>query len=81
VSDATWSTIGGILTANLYGLPDRVAELRSGCDQIGIPLIEDGAHAIVATVAGRRIGTFGDVAAFSVSKHTHAGVGGSRIRR
>ena len=27
VPDATWSSLCGVLTTNLYGLPDRVAEL------------------------------------------------------
>jgi dTDP-4-amino-4,6-dideoxygalactose transaminase len=76
VTDETWSTLGGVLTTNLYGLPDRVGELRARCDRSGIPLIEDGAHAIETTVAGRPIGTFGDAAAFSLSKHLHAGGGG-----
>jgi hypothetical protein len=76
VSDETWSTIGGVLTTNLYGLPDRVVELRSRCDRLGIPLIEDAAHAIETTVGGRPIGTFGDAAAFSLSKHVDAGGGG-----
>jgi dTDP-4-amino-4,6-dideoxygalactose transaminase len=75
VPDGTWSTIGGVLTTNLYGLPDRVGDLRSRCDRSGIPLIEDGAHALETTVAGRPIGTFGDAAAFSLSKHLHAGGG------
>jgi dTDP-4-amino-4,6-dideoxygalactose transaminase len=65
VPDETWSTIGGDLTTNLHGLPDRAVELRSRCGNIGIPLIEDGAHAIETTVSGRPVGTFGDVAAFS----------------
>ena len=43
VPDATWSSLCGVLTTNLYGLPDRVAELRARCDRLGIPLIEDAA--------------------------------------
>jgi dTDP-4-amino-4,6-dideoxygalactose transaminase len=74
--DAIWRTLGGVLTTNLYGLPDRVQDLRSRCDQLGIPLIEDAAHAIETTVDGRRIGTFGDAAAFSLSKHVGAACGG-----
>jgi hypothetical protein len=34
--DATWSSLGGVLTTNLYGLPDRVTELRARCDRLGI---------------------------------------------
>jgi hypothetical protein len=76
VPDELWSTLGGILTTNLYGLPDRVEELRARCERFAITLIEDAAHAIETTVAGRPIGTFGDAAAFSFSKHVGAGCGG-----
>jgi Glycosyl transferase family 2/DegT/DnrJ/EryC1/StrS aminotransferase family len=71
-----WASVGGVLTTNLYGFPDRVRELRSECDGLGIPLIEDAAHAIETEVDGRPIGTFGDAAAFSLSKHVGAACGG-----
>jgi dTDP-4-amino-4,6-dideoxygalactose transaminase len=71
-----WASVGGVLTTNLYGLPDRVSALRSECDRLGIPLIEDAAHAIETDVDGRPIGTFGDAAAFSLGKHVGAACGG-----
>jgi DegT/DnrJ/EryC1/StrS aminotransferase family protein len=77
VPDATWSSLGGVLTTNLYGLPDRVAELAARCDRLGIPLIEDAAHAIQTDVGGRPVGSFGAAAAFSLSKHARAGGGGA----
>ena len=43
MADATWSSRGGVLTTNLYGLPDREAGLRARCDRLGIPLTEDAA--------------------------------------
>ncbi|MFF8353494.1 DegT/DnrJ/EryC1/StrS family aminotransferase [Streptomyces chartreusis] len=76
VPDSTWRDIDAVLTTNLYGLPDRVVELRRRCDQLGIPLIEDVAHAIGTHVDGRPIGTFGTAAAFSLSKHVAAMAGG-----
>jgi dTDP-4-amino-4,6-dideoxygalactose transaminase len=76
VEDGVWRSLGGVLTTNLYGLPDRVRELRSRCDELGIPLIEDAAHAIETVVDGRCIGMFGEAAAFSLSKHVGAGCGG-----
>ena len=75
VPEATWSSVAGVLTTNLYGLPDRVAELRSRCARLGIPLVEDAAHAIETEVDGRPVGALGDVAAFSLSKHV-GGAGG-----
>jgi hypothetical protein len=76
VPAGVWGSVGGVLTTNLYGFPDRVRELRSECDRLGIPLIEDAAHAIETEVDGRPIGTFGDAAVFSLSKHVGAGCGG-----
>jgi hypothetical protein len=76
VPDHVWASLDGVLTTNLYGLPDRVHELRSRCDQLGIPLIEDAAHAIETAVDGRFIGTFGEAAAFSLSKSVGAHLGG-----
>jgi len=71
-----WPRLGGVLTSNLYGLPDRVVELRSRCGRLGIPLIEDAAHALQTEVDGQPIGTFGTAGAFSLSKHLAARAGG-----
>jgi DegT/DnrJ/EryC1/StrS aminotransferase family len=75
VDDATWSSVAGVLTTNLYGLPDRVVELGARCERHGVLLIEDAAHAIQTDTDGRPVGTFGAVAAFSLAKHV-GGVGG-----
>ncbi|MDC0766892.1 DegT/DnrJ/EryC1/StrS family aminotransferase [Streptomyces sp. HD] len=76
VPESTWRNVDAVLTTNLYGLPDRVVELRRRCDALGIPLIEDAAHAIGTHVDGQPIGTFGRAAAFSLSKHVAAMAGG-----
>ncbi|MFJ3672186.1 DegT/DnrJ/EryC1/StrS family aminotransferase [Streptomyces sp. NPDC090106] len=76
VPETTWRGLDAVLTTNLYGLPDRLDEIRSRCDQSGIPLIEDAAHAIGSHVDGRPVGTFGEAAAFSLSKHVAAMAGG-----
>jgi hypothetical protein len=76
VPEATWRDIGGVLTTNLYGLPDRVRELRARCNLLQIPLIEDVAHAIESDVDGLPVGTFGDAAAFSLAKHGSPQSGG-----
>jgi len=69
VEPSTWSSLDAVLTANIYGLPDRVVELRQRCDELQIPLIEDAAHALETEVEGRPIGTFGAASVFSLSKH------------
>ncbi|WP_128380827.1 DegT/DnrJ/EryC1/StrS family aminotransferase [Streptomyces cavernae] len=76
VPESTWRGVDAVLTTNLYGMPDRVVELRRRCDELGIPLIEDAAHAIGTHVDGQPIGTFGTAAAFSLSKHVAAMAGG-----
>jgi hypothetical protein len=76
VPEHIWAGLGAVLTTNLYGLPDPVEDLRARCQHLGIPLIEDAAHAIHTRVGGRLIGTFGTAAAFSLSKHVGAHAGG-----
>jgi DegT/DnrJ/EryC1/StrS aminotransferase family len=76
VPDETWPRLGGVLTTNLYGLPDRVVDLRGRCARLGIPLLEDAAHAVQTEVDGQPIGTFGTASVFSLSKHVAARGGG-----
>lgn len=76
VPESDWRGLSAVLTTNLYGNPDPAPELRARCDALGIPLIEDAAHAIGSEVDGRAVGTFGDAAVFSLSKHVGAKTGG-----
>ncbi|MFF8291164.1 DegT/DnrJ/EryC1/StrS family aminotransferase [Streptomyces sp. NPDC016309] len=76
VPESVWSGLSAVLTTNLYGNPDPAPELAARCRASGIPLLEDAAHAIGSTVGGRPVGTYGDAAVFSLSKHTGAGTGG-----
>ncbi|KAA6217986.1 DegT/DnrJ/EryC1/StrS family aminotransferase [Streptomyces filamentosus] len=76
VPDAVWSGLCAVLTTNLYGNPDPAPGLRERCDRLGIPLLEDAAHAIGSTVGGRPVGAWGDAAVFSLSKHAGARTGG-----
>ncbi|WP_309050192.1 DegT/DnrJ/EryC1/StrS family aminotransferase [Streptomyces sp.] len=76
VPGSVWRGLSAVLTTNLYGNPDPAPELRDRCDRLGIPLIEDAAHAIGSTTGGRPVGTYGEAAVFSLSKHTGARTGG-----
>ncbi|MFD8645846.1 DegT/DnrJ/EryC1/StrS family aminotransferase [Streptomyces zaomyceticus] len=76
VPESVWNGLSAVLTTNLYGNPDPAPELRERCDRLGIPLIEDAAHAIGSTVGGRPVGTYGEASVFSLSKHTAAKTGG-----
>ncbi|WP_354644019.1 DegT/DnrJ/EryC1/StrS family aminotransferase [Kitasatospora camelliae] len=66
--------IGGLIT------PD-VDALRAICDERGIPLVEDAAHAHGSSFQGRPAGTFGLAGAFSFypTKVTTSGEGGMII--
>jgi dTDP-4-amino-4,6-dideoxygalactose transaminase len=50
-----------ILAVDLFGCPAPVPELRD----LGLPVLEDAAQAIGATLDGRRAGALGDAATFS----------------
>lgn len=76
VPSKTWSQIRAVLTTNLYGLPDRMVEVKQKCDAHGLVLVEDVAHAIETDVDGAALGSFGTAAAFSLSKHVDAYRGG-----
>ncbi|WP_406151946.1 DegT/DnrJ/EryC1/StrS family aminotransferase [Streptomyces sp. NBC_01012] len=76
VPDAVWNGLCAVLTTNLYGNPDPALRLRERCDRLGIPLIEDAAHAIGSVTDGKPVGSFGDAAVFSLSKHVGAKAGG-----
>jgi len=54
-----------ILAVHLYGHPCDMGELQSIASEYGLRIIEDCAQAHGAEYRGRRVGTFGDIAAFS----------------
>ncbi|MGW2018297.1 DegT/DnrJ/EryC1/StrS family aminotransferase [Streptomyces sp. NPDC001927] len=76
VPESVWRGLSAVLTTNLYGNPDPAPELRARCDALGIPLLEDAAHAIGSRIGGRPVGTWGEASVFSLSKHTGAKTGG-----
>lgn len=68
----------GIMPVHLYGHPANVAAFRELADARGIKLFEDAAQAHGAALNGRRVGTFGDFAMFSLypTKNMTSGEGG-----
>ena len=56
---------GAVVAVHLYGQPARLKELRAVCDRLQLLLIEDCAQAHGSRFAGRHMGTFGHLAAFS----------------
>jgi perosamine synthetase len=58
--------IGAVVVVHVGGIiSPRVPEIRALCQRHGVPLVEDAAHALGSTLAGRPAGSFGRLAAFS----------------
>jgi len=54
-----------VIVVHLFGEPVDLGPIQNWCAKHGILMIEDAAQAVGATYAGRRVGSFGDAAAFS----------------
>lgn len=67
-----------ILVVHLYGHPAEMDELTAIASERDLILVEDCAQALGAEYKGRKVGTMGDVAAFSfyLSKNITTGEGG-----
>lgn len=53
------------IPVHLYGTPARMGELSAICAEHGIPIVEDAAESLGATLHGRRTGTFGQLGVYS----------------
>jgi perosamine synthetase len=67
-----------IIVQHTFGYPAAVSELVQLARRYGLAVIEDCTHALGATIAGKPVGTFGDVAFFSSeqTKVISTGTGG-----
>ncbi|GAA1514898.1 dTDP-4-amino-4,6-dideoxygalactose transaminase [Agromyces terreus] len=67
-----------IMPVHLYGHPAHMAELQAVADRHGLALFEDAAQAHGASLGGRKVGTFGRFAMFSLypTKNMTSGEGG-----
>ena len=54
-----------VVSAELYGFPGRMDEIKKICENHGALLIEDAAEAMGATIDGKQCGSFGDYSAVS----------------
>ncbi len=57
------------------GHPGEIAALRALCEERGLLLLEDAAHAIGMRTGGRHLGTFGAAGAFSFFSNKNLAVG------
>lgn len=68
-----------MLAAHFFGLPQPMASIRRWCDERGIALIEDCAHALFGRSDGKPIGSWGDVAIGSLTKFLPVPEGGCLV--
>lgn len=54
-----------VVSAELYGFPGRMDEIKKICEKHGALFIEDAAEAMGATIDGKQCGSFGDLSAIS----------------
>lgn len=54
-----------ILPVHLYGMPAKMAEIRSIADRFSIPIVEDAAEALGSTLKNQSCGSFGDLSILS----------------
>ncbi|MDO8264585.1 MAG: DegT/DnrJ/EryC1/StrS family aminotransferase [Gallionella sp.] len=71
--------IRAILVAHFFGLPQPLAAVRQWCDQQGVRLIEDCAHALFGASDDRTLGCWGDVAIASLTKFLPVPEGGCLV--
>ena len=62
------SRVLALVSANLYGIPNRLRELETFARSRGIFLLDDAAQALGATLGGRNVGGFGDAGLYSFDK-------------
>jgi dTDP-4-amino-4,6-dideoxygalactose transaminase len=67
-----------VVVTHLFGWPCDMDEIVALCRRYGLALIEDCSHAHGSRYRGRRVGTFGDFAVFSIggNKLVSGGLGG-----
>ncbi len=68
----------GIMPVHLYGHPANMDELGAIAEEHGVHIFEDAAQAHLAQLHGKKVGTFGTFAAFSLypTKNMTSGEGG-----
>jgi len=64
-----------VIVTHHWGYPARIDEIRDICDEHGLFLIEDCAHAVGCYYKGRHVGTFGKLGVFSFQEYKQLSTG------
>lgn len=77
----TGNRISACVPMHTFGLPTRIEETRTVCDEFGIPLVEDSAESLGSYYKEKHTGTFGQIGVFSFNgnKTVTAGGGGALV--
>jgi len=75
VAAAVTERTRAIVVAHIMGEPADMAGIGEVARARGLPVVEDAAQAHGATLDGRPVGTFGDIAAFSTMSGKHYATG------
>lgn len=54
-----------VIVVHLYGIPAKMDEIMKICQKHNVPILEDAAESLGATINGKQTGTFGKLGAFS----------------
>ncbi len=57
--------IRAVIPVHLYGQPAALEPIIAACRRHGVAMVEDCAQAHGASISGRKVGTFGEIATFS----------------
>lgn len=70
-----------VLLIHFFGFPQPVKEVRTFCDELGLILIEDCAHALFSGAGANLLGQTGDFSIFSFHKSLPVPDGGALVGR
>lgn len=79
--EAKLDSVQAVIVSHMRGHTSDMDAIMQLCDARGVPVIEDAAHSLGTTWAGRRIGTIGAIGCFSFQSYKllNAGEGGILI--
>ena len=60
-----YPNVKAVMVVHLYGTPAKIDEISKICEEYNVPLIEDAAESLGATLNNKQTGTFGDYGVYS----------------